>query len=341
MNIGLITPDAQDICSLYRAWGPFTALRRDAGGQINLLSFSGWGWSEVCQCDVIFCQRPFHRMHANILRMAHDLGVKTWVEFDDDLLNVPYWHPAAKHHGEQFRQILADVLSFVDVVTVSTDAIRASLCAFAAAARVPMQPEKVCVIPNAWDARWLMNRPVPTGEQNPVVSWRGGRSGSHMQDLGKYLPNMGRVAKRFPGLTWAFLGCIHWDVATAIGEGRVRTYQEQDFFSYLHSFRSIRPAVHLVPLVDTPFNRGKSNCAWLEATIAGAVVVAPDWPEWTRPGVMNYTSEYDFETVVEAALAGGDLVEQRRQESMECIRRQLTIETVNEMRARILKELLA
>jgi hypothetical protein len=52
--------------------------------------------------------------------------------------------------------------------------------------------------------------------------------------------------------------------------------------------------VHIVPLRDNAFNRCRSNLAWIEATCAGAVVIAPDWEEWRRPGIMNYTDAEGF-----------------------------------------------
>jgi hypothetical protein len=65
------------------------------------------------------------------------------------------------------------------------------------------------------------------------------------------------------------------------------------FFSVL---KAIKPKINVVPLHDNPFNLGKSNIAWLEATYAGAVTLAPDTPEWRKAGVTNYKDEADFKT---------------------------------------------
>ena len=54
----------------------------------------------------------------------------------------------------------------------------------------------------------------------------------------------------------------------------------------------ISPKYSVFPLVDTPFNRAKSNIAYLEAIMCGAIIVAPDWQEWRHPGVINYTDDF-------------------------------------------------
>ena len=58
----------------------------------------------------------------------------------------------------------------------------------------------------------------------------------------------------------------------------------------------------VVPLKDNLFNHAKSNLAWIEATCAGAMTLAPDWPEWRRPGVSNYESPLNFKKLLRERL---------------------------------------
>ena len=63
------------------------------------------------------------------------------------------------------------------------------------------------------------------------------------------------------------------------------------------------PFIHLVPLAPNRFNEAKSNCSWLEATAAGAMVIAPGFlPEFVRPGIRNYTTGQAFVEAVKAAM---------------------------------------
>ena len=337
MNLGVITPDDQGTTSLYRALGPLSALRSN-GRDVRLLSFPGWGWCELMKCDALFVMRPFHEMHRNIIRMAKGLGVPVWLDFDDDLVNLPYWHPAAPEHGAAFQKRLRDVLWMADVVSVSTPALQESFC------RRFANDGLTCdwrVIPNALDTRvWgSWGRPsVLPADRERVITWRSGPSTSHLQDLGAVLPAMGRVAKRFPEWKWVFMGGPHWDVAETLGADRVRVIAGQDYFGYAACLAGLRSAIHIVPMEDSLFNRAKSNCAWIEATAAGAMVVGPALPEWERHGILQCTMPFE-ESLTFAIGAGAQWRADRREESREWIAGNLMLDSVNEERWDILEQL--
>ena len=345
MNLGVITPDDQGTTSLYRALGPLSALSaqgRDGrnGMDVRLLSFPGWGWCELMQCDALFIHRPHHAMHRNIVRMAKGLGVPVWLDFDDDLVNVPYWHPAAATCGKEFQGLLRHLLWMADVVSVSTPAIQESFLQRFANEGLTCDWR---VIPNALDPRlWrCWDRPeLLATDRERVITWRSGPANSHLQDLGEVLPSMGRVAKRFPEWQWTFLGGMHWDVAETLGAERVRIIPPQDFFGYAASLTFQRAAIHIVPLADSLFNRAKSNCAWIEATAAGAMVVGPALPEWERPGILQCSMTFE-ESLTFAIGAGAQWRADRVAESRAFIERELMLDQVNELRMDVLETLKA
>jgi hypothetical protein len=60
----------------------------------------------------------------------------------------------------------------------------------------------------------------------------------------------------------------------------------QNFMSYQIQLRGTSPDYIVVPLVNDAFNRCKSNIAWIEATNAGAVTIAPSYlPEFRGPAM--------------------------------------------------------
>jgi hypothetical protein len=71
-----------------------------------------------------------------------------------------------------------------------------------------------------------------------------------------------------------------------------------DYFKF---FSELNPNIFIYTLKDTPFNRAKSNISWIEATYAGASVIAPEFlPEFANmPGVITYNELMDsvFENV--------------------------------------------
>lgn len=341
IRVGIITPDAESASSWYRAMGPFSALEG-----VRILTFPGWGWNELVQCDVVFMHRPYHPMHLKIMEMARGLGVRVWLDWDDDLLAVPYWHASAGNYGAGFRELLGRMLAVADLVTVSTVGIAISYNAL-------RKDERQCVVlANAWDerlgkrqvpsAKCQEGRPAGTADARPdatLITWRSGVANSHMQDLESVLPALGRVARKFPSVQFCFLGQPHWRVREVLGEERVRIVPGQDFLGYLRTLQGLRPTVHIVPMVDSAFNQAKSNCAWLEATAAGATVVAPDFAEWRVPGVYRYSQGPradsqlgGFEEVLETAL-----VDPTVKTSREFIRDYLGLRATNRMRAGILR----
>jgi len=129
--------------------------------------------------------------------------------------------------------------------------------------------------------------------------WRGGKS--HDSDLLAFLPAFREVSRlpQFSKWKWCFMGEIG---ALAASELRKAIPAENleagygDFpHQYMAAFGHLGPWVSIVPLEDSAFNRAKSNLAWIEATCAGAITLAPDWPEWQRPGAVNYTTLKVFE----------------------------------------------
>ncbi len=49
---------------------------------------------------------------------------------------------------------------------------------------------------------------------------------------------------------------------------------------YFEILMDLKPEIMIVPLEDNKFNRGKSNIAWIEGTVAGASIITNDLPEF-------------------------------------------------------------
>jgi hypothetical protein len=74
----------------------------------------------------------------------------------------------------------------------------------------------------------------------------------------------------------------------------------QDLFYYFDKLLEIDAQIGIVPLIDSDFNRSKSNIAELEMSWMGANVLVPDWPEWKSPD--RYTDNYTFEIQLESMI---------------------------------------
>ena len=96
----------------------------------------------------------------------------------------------------------------------------------------------------------------------------------------------------------------------------------------------------MVPLADHPFNRSKSNIAYLEAIYSGAICVAPDWDEWRHPGVLTYTGKESFQAQLQRAITmPADELDAEWRRGRDYVETALTIDVVNNVRSAVLDRL--
>ena len=172
------------------------------------------------------------------------------------------------------------------------------------------------------------------------MSWRGGQS--HEVDLCPVLNEVVELAKdpQFGRWEWCFLGDVPWQAKQKIPPQRVLADFGAEPWLYMEALDRLEPWVHIVPLEFNRFNMCKSNLAWLEASAAGAIVVAPDLPEWRKPGVFLYRNPEHFGPGAERS--DGSL--HRRDprvgaQSQAHIKENLRLEQMNQKRWEILNEL--
>ena len=314
MNVGIIAPIPSDGTSLYRAHGPLAYLSRLYG--IKLIVSEEWDWTNVLQCNVLFLQRPFTDQHLVVARTAKALNVPLWVDYDDLYDAFPPWTQVQQtiYMCRASIENMRKCIELANVVTVSTEFLKCL-------------SSRAEVIPNALPTYFW---PLSEGPRQKIISWRG--SGGHNGDLGPVLPIMRDISDSHRDWKWHFFGMPSYE-CTEFGE--VHPYI--DAFSYMQQFAAYAPAIHVVPLSDCRFNRAKSNNAWLEATAAGAVVVAPNWAEWIRPGIINYSDGEGFRSAVLHAMSlSDDDRESLVNMSRDYIEQNLTLHKVNERRAAIL-----
>jgi hypothetical protein len=277
-------PHPEDGTSFYRAMGPLGAMAVEEP-KLELvlprLTPAGWelSWDWLAGCHALFLQRPFRDTHLQLAKYCKAMELPLWVDWDDDQRAVPKSNPFYSDYADSqsVRNVIWEVSHLADLVTCSTPHLAKTF------------DRQVRVIPNG-NAFKFYNEP-----RARRVSWRG--AAGHEEDICTVLGALSRTAElpQFSMWRWFFMGDIPWQVNSAIPAMRL----EQAPGALLHFMVPLlalqAPYVHIVPLKDFHFNRCKSNIAWIEATCAGAAVLAPDFEEWRRPGVVNYTDPKDFE----------------------------------------------
>jgi glycosyltransferase involved in cell wall biosynthesis len=264
-------------CSMWRAWQPVRFLRLHgypcdwAYVRDPALFDVPFGYDAVALCRLAW--GGDHRRGAReMLRRWRRQGLRVFFEADDDLFTPFVVHQQlGRVRAEKTRQQLeADrqaalwMLSQVDGVTVSTQYLATTVRRFTEA---PVE-----VVPNLIDAGWFaerqqgVTRPVP----GPTIGWAGGNRPD--TDLEQMAIAWGRIAERFPDVTFVVVGHQPPVIARHVPEGRIKRTEWLPTHEYPKALVGID--IGCCPLEETPFNRSKTPIKAWEYALSGACVVA-------------------------------------------------------------------
>lgn len=279
IKILVVSPYSKDANSLYRGLGPWQYLTKANRDEVSMtvgqddIGMSGISWDVIGQFDLLFLHRPCRDDDLTLIKVARNMNVPVWIDYDDLLTDVPYWNPTAgQYSNPAMHQVMATCLATADVVSVSTSALYDKF--------KPIN-KNVVIIPNMYRSDLFPYREKTLTPRKNAFVWRG--TATHDADLMSVLGGLKTLPDKI-----TFWGGPYWGVLKEMPPRSCAIMGPQDPFLYLKSLYDFAPKVMLFPLVDCLFNRCKSNIAYQEALHAGAVCVAPDMPEWNRPGVITY-----------------------------------------------------
>lgn len=337
----LVSPYTKDANSFWRAVGPWSYLAKmarkvgfdfefDVAGED--LAHKGLAWDVMGRYDMAFFHRPCREDDLTIMKVARLMNVPTWVEFDDWLYEVPGWNPhAGLYAAPAVHQVISMMLACADLVSVTTSALYD---------RFRLVNPNVVIVPNSYrsDLYWYREETPPP--RQPLFVWRG--TNTHDADV----LSVGAGWMSLPGKV-RFYGNPPWMLLNQMQQARPDSFEvhgPQDPFVYMRELYNAAPKVLLCPLVDCFFNRVKSNIAYQEAIHAGALCVAPDLPEWRRPGVVTYEpgNALSFATAASSAF---EMPQARYSETVADAYREMRnaydAEVINEIRLKTLEAVLA
>lgn len=231
-------------------------------------------WSTVVKHDIVFMLRPANPEQLEAAQLVKSTRTPLWVDHDDDLTSVPSDNAWADHvRAPAVQYAFREIMRLADFVTVSTAPLQAKMANLCGA------PSKVGLIPNAWDFERLGGTEIVKKDYAPknIISWRGGPS--HSRDILHFADDLKLIIKRDVDHRMLFMGSaptymLESDEFTL--RDRIHTIPViKSPFRYLEVLRSMRPKIHVIPLVDDALNRSKSAIAAIESVMAGAVPVVP------------------------------------------------------------------
>lgn len=297
----VVSPYAKDANSFHRCMGPWNYLAkhsrqtaRDGKGispaediQFSLaqddIGTNGVAWDTVGQFDILFLHRPCRPDDLKFIQMARLMNVPVWSDYDDWLFEVPHWNPNKAYNNPDVQTVMAACIATSDVVSVTTGALYEKFCRI---------NKNTVIVPNCYRGDLYPYRLPDPGKRKSAICWRG--TNTHDEDLMSVAQGMANL----PG-NLTFYGGAPWMLLRTMKPGSFTMAGMSDPFLYMRRIYFDAPSVMVVPLVDCLFNRSKSNIAYMEALHAGALCVAPDLPEWQRPGVITY-KPHDSESFLAA-----------------------------------------
>jgi hypothetical protein len=326
------SPTKHDSTSFYRSWGVLHNLNRLMGRNLQLIDFSqqrGWTWADLGEIDILFLQRPYAPEMLKLAQYVKNLGIKVWVDYDDNLFQLPNENRSFFNFTANVKQLMLKTLQEADVISVSTQALHTFF-------DKQLGLKNIYVVPNALNDD-LFTRTPSFNEGSNVVAWRG--SETHVADIVYFSPEMLQAIEA-TSYKWVFMGFNPFTITNMVADPeKIAVHEPQDVLIYHQQLVNLKPKFMHVPLVENPLNLCKSNIAWIEATYAGAVTIGPAWPEWNRPGLYQYQAQDDYGSWLQTPVSD-DVLRESWQQSWDYIRQNLLLSHVNQLRAQIIHNLL-
>ena len=323
MKIRYCTAKPDGAISWYRVAAPLLKLKK-LDPNIDIQYTPELNWDILADTDILYIQNPYEHGQYLAACMAKDMNIKLWVDFDDDVLNIPVTHPDYRYFSNfGIKETIWKSLEMADVVTVTTPALRDSFLEY---------NKNTFVIENAFND---YNQVLPDHSNvSETILWRGGHT--HWDDLVTVLQEIKQISIKRPEWIWNFVGREN-DVRHII------RFIPNSFFTgeltllqSFHIMKNSAPSIFVHPLVDNQFNRAKSNIAWIEATMAGAIAIVPEFPEYYKPGSVTYKDGKEFLFFMETYMKDEQARETLFQESKKYIIDNLLLSNVNKKRIDII-----
>lgn len=211
---------------------------------------------------------------------------KVVIDLDDNYLAIAATHPLFDNFksGKRDRAFISTILSFADVITVSTEPLKQALLdhfrSISEMTKVKEAEKKIIVLPNMNDVRdWNFVR-VPTEKKKVVIGYSG--SNSHYDDLEMFLPHLARTMDKYPHVHFEIMGSVTEKDARKLFEGFSRSATDRcdllpstwTFEEYTEKMSQLEWDIGVAPLVDTDFTRAKSHIKFMEYSMYQIPIIA-------------------------------------------------------------------
>ncbi len=233
----------------YLGWELFPA-KNDAEIDLNTIN----------DADYILIQRDFPRFSQcrDIIRIAKQKGIPVIYEIDDCIFNTPDYNRQFEAYRYYFNGILNTIIT-ADRVIVSSKFLYRQLINF---------NQNIYLFPNYLpDNIWKLKQPVIDDSTTLTIGYMGGNT--HRQDLEWIAPALIKIIEQNKNVLLKIWGCLPPDQFRHKSEVQYIDIDFQDYTQFAGYFQNQSCDIFIAPLLDTPFNQGKSGIKFLEYSALG------------------------------------------------------------------------
>jgi len=279
-NICYLSMLETNASAFYRMGGVLKYLYSNDINVTNLHTITNnYDWSMFLGYDTFIFQRPSHEPHISLIKLAKDMGLRVILDYDDDLLNVPFHNNASITLSEQKTNI-KKAIHLADEVWVTTPSIKHIYKPF---------NKNIHIIPNAHnDYIFKVEDKKPFNRDTKIMAYRGG--GSHDADVYQNINDIVSMINDNQDWKFRFQGSRF----KHIEERAMNNMEYTDpvtLMQFYKEYHELNANIAFFPLLTNVFNIGKSNIALLEATYAGSAFMGnTELPEFKHDFVVDISN---------------------------------------------------
>lgn len=320
-NVILFPDTEHSVCSYWRANGVYQQLEKDGLIKLAISNYDAT-WTKLMRYDVAIFQRPMTRFAAKQVFYAKDMMTKAILDFDD-LNYIPPTHPVYKPYTEMYSESdFFKMMLSADVVQVSTPYLKNHYLQY---------NQNIHVVPNSLNDYNLKIRKFKNSKQAIL------RLGAHHEeDVYYFKDEIIEVFNAHPDWKLHVMGSNPIYLRNEIPNYVfVADFDIHDYLAY--NLNSATSAV-VVPLIDSEFNRAKSNISWIEATMFGGCALTPSFLPDTKS--FQYTDKESFKEQLILMLENEEARQEKYSESVALIESKYLLSQTNKQRMEIINNLM-
>ncbi len=197
---------------------------------------------------------------------------KVIIDLDDNYLDVAESHPLYDKlkPTKKDRAFTSTILSFADVITVSTEPLKQRLNEHLK--KVYNLEKKIVVLPNMNNYRDWDFKPAKKYSDKVVIGYSG--SNSHYDDLKMVFPAIAKIMDKYPHVYFESMGALgkeNLELFTCFSDNAKTRCDilpsTWTFDEYPKHLASMKWDIGIAPLVDTAFTRCKTPIKFFEYSI--------------------------------------------------------------------------